>query len=585
MDWLKNNEADLYAWFSQWRDTALHARYCGLPSSLDAVGNALGFGEDKKKMAIGKRLIGTFSVPRKPTARDSRTRVMPVDEPEKWQLYIDYNRRDVETEMHVDAALAAWPVPEEVQREWVLDQVQQMRGVAIDSDLVDGALEIMAAKNAALLEEGAAITGLDNPNSTVQLRKWLNDAIDGEQETLRKADVAELLKTLPDGDAKRMMEIRQELSKTSTKKFNAMRVAVCHDGRIRGLIQFYGANRTGRFSGKLVQIQNLPRTYLHGDALTAARELTKKRDMAALECWFDNVPDTLSQLIRTAFVPAPGKIYMDADFSAIEARVIAWIAGEETPLKEFRTTGKIYERTASEMFHVPFELIKKGNPEYKLRAQGKVAVLACGFGGGPAAMARMDFGHDIPEDQYQACVDMWRAANPNIVKLWREVEDAAIRAIETGAKNRILLMLPYTNLFFELEESNGLRFLTIQLPSGRKLFYADPGLTTNKWGATTMSYMGVNQVTRKWERGETYGGKLTENIVQAASRDLLVDAMRRCEEAGMKVVFHIHDEMVVESKTDRLEEMIRIMSTGPQWAAGLPLNADGWTDIYFRKDG
>ena len=455
---------------------------------------------------------------------------------------------------------------------------------AIDRALVAGALRIAAGNTAALMTEAAELTGLANPNSVAQLKDWLAEALDRDElPDLRKETVSDLLGDLPDNDARRVLEIRQELCKTSTKKYNAMEAAVGPDGRVRGLLQFYGANRTGRWAGRLVQVQNLPRTHLAG--IDTARTLVKEGNGAALRLGWGNVPDTLSQLVRTAFVPAPGRRFVDADFSAIEARVIAWLAGEQWVLEVFRTHGKIYEATASQMFGVPMERIVKGKPEYGLRQQGKVAQLACGYGGGEAAMARMDYGHAIDPAEYAGLVKKWREANPAIVSLWRKVEDAALCALRVG---RCELTLPDCELQFTYEGDDPAdqRFLTILLPSGRKLFYARPTTGINRFGNTALCYMGLNQVTRKWELTETYGGKLVENIVQAVARDCLAVNIERLEAAGYPIVFHVHDEIVAEVAAERadLSAICEIMSRPIPWAPGLPLRADGWVGNYYTKD-
>lgn len=896
-------EREQYAWFSQWQDTALHARYCGLPGSLDGVGKALGFDEDKAKMKVGKALIRTFSIPRKPTARDDRTRVMPQDEPEKWALYKEYNIQDVVSEIAVDETLEPWPVPYFIQAQWVLDLVQQFRGVKVDMDLVRGALKILDQNTNEYMEEARQLSGLENPNSIAQLKAWLADAMEEDvPESLSKGAVSELLATLPEGSAKRVLEIRQELCKTSTKKYESIAQCACHDDRVRGLLQFYGAGKTGRWSGRLCQPQNLPRVYLHGEELRMAREITQAGDIDSLRFGWGNVTDTLSQVIRTAFTADPGELIFDADYSAIECRVLSWLSGEEWVLDVFRTSGKIYEATASRAFGVPMERIVKGNPEYELRQRGKTATLACiaegelvltnhgkkviedveltdlvwdgeewvahegviykgerevityegltatedhlvfiegqdqpvhlgiaaasgmhlrksgtcrdplwmgrdnqpggsvrevletprsygrssadqmhelrqgeldrlsepsswkdsrlpnvhgdvlesedpvlaeqayhvsetalreserqtgeelrrsrnplriqlgsgvrsvcdeplpehrglsgdgagpdrqqpglrtgepeiriaerelrepenhsaerirsevlavlgtdsasetctrglerrddptsrsssqsqdqklandkrtarvydirnagerhrftvsgilvhncGYQGGAAAMARMDFTHAIDPALYPGIVKQWREANPETVKLWSKVNAAMINAVRTGRSD---VKLPHATLKFRLEKGNGLSFLTMELPSGRKLFYAEPKIGTNRFGSESISYMSVNQTTRKWERSETYGGHAVENATQGTARDLLAYSIRLLENAGVRIVFHVHDEIVATMPADKMtiEQVEQIMGTAPAWADGLPLKAEGWTDLWFRKD-
>ena len=576
-------------WTEQWHDTMVQARYCAFPGSLDAAGKALGLPEDKRKIATGKSLIRLFSCPRKPTAKDPRTRVMPSDEPEKWKLYKAYNAGDVTTEMTIAKYLEPWPLPEDVRRQWLLDVVQNERGVPVDMELVDGALRIMEEKTSQETEEelnreAQQITDLENPNSREQLKAWVERELNTDLADLTKETVEMLLKKdLPD-NVRRVLEIRQELSKAAPKKFVAMRDNVCPDGRLRGMMVFYGASRTGRWSSYTVQFQNLLRTHI--DGLDFARDLVKRGQAAPVRFCYGNVPDTLGQLVRTALTASEGRILTDCDYSAIEARVIAWLAGEEWALEEFRGEGKIYEATAAQMFNTPKDKIKKGNPEYELRQRGKVATLACGFGGGPAAMERMDIGHKIAKDEYPGLVKQWRTANPHIVKYWYLIEEAAMTAMRTGNPVTVNTTgkAPVT---FRHEISDLLHFLTLELPSGRKLFYPFPGFTENRFGKESLCYMGQNQKTGKWGPVETYSGKLVENIVQATARDLLAGALARLEEAGFEVIFSIHDEIVIDTPQeieDSLDRVAAIMTVIPPWAEGLPLNAAGWRGPYFIKD-
>lgn len=569
----------------QWWDTMLHALYCGLPGSLEACGIALDLPNEKKKLAAGKALIRTFSVPRKPTARNPSTRTLPQDEPEKWALYKTYNQQDVVTETTIDAMLSPWPVPDGVQRQWVLDLRQNLRGVGVDIELVHGALVCATAANAALLQESRRLTGLANPKSTTQLLGWLRDRLGGAApKTLDKDTVSGLLPGISDPLARRVLGLRLALAKTSTKKYDAMALAACADGRLRGIMQFYGASRTGRYAGRLVQPQNLPRTHLAN--LDLARALTREGNYAALCMGWgaDKVNDALSQLLRTALVPRAGNRYIDADFSAIEARVVAWLAGERWVLEVFCTTGKIYEATAAQMFGVPVEKIVKGTPEYELRQRGKVAQLACGYQGGAGAMARMDTAHKIDPAEYPALVQKWRDANPHIVALWRETENAALAAMQ-GAPTWV-----QGKVRFALETTPGseLHFLTALLPSGRKLFYFRPHLSQNRFGRPCLHYMGVAQQSRKWETMETYGGKLVENLVQGIARDLLCEKIEALEAQGYPVVFSVHDEVIVERPASNVhadfESVKSIMSESISWAQGLPLNADGWVGDYYTKD-
>lgn len=571
---------------SQWRDTMLHALYCGYPASLDAAGKALGLSEDKRKLQTGKALIRTFCVPCKPTARNGgRTRVLPGHEPEKWELFKQYNQQDVVTEMEIERRLSFWPVPDEIQRQWEQDITINERGVGLDTQLVEGALECSEITTARLTKEAVSLSGLDNPNSVSQLTSWLENETGFEIDSLTKSTVSGLLnRNLESENVRRMLEIRQELGKTSVKKYAAMETAVCEDNRVRGLLQFYGANRTGRWAGRIIQPQNLPRTRLHGAELSAARSWVKKREVDKIDLLAGPVPDILSQLIRTALVPAPGKRFIDADFSAIEARVIAWLAGEEWVLDVFRTHGKIYEACASQMFGVPIEKIKKGNPEYELRQKGKVATLALGYQGSTGALINMGaLEMGIPEEELPDIVQRWRASNKRIQDLWYSMENAAVDTVKTGRTNAV------RGLLLRIEGNRERYFLTIQLPSGRKLFYAQPKLGQNRFGRESLQYLGMNQTTKKWEAIETYGGKLVENCVQAVARDCLAENIGKLEASGCPVVFHVHDEVIIEKDISgpaekELERMCGIMSQPIPWAPGLPLNADGWVGDYYTKD-
>ena len=577
------------AWLNQWRCTMLHSLYCGYPGSLAGAGAALGLEEDKQKMGVGRALIRYFCVPCAPTKTNGgRTRNLPHHDPAKWALFKQYNARDVAAEMEIGARLSAFPVPDAVQAQWVTDQIINLRGVAVDTALVEGALELDRTTLARYREQAARLTGLANPNSPVQLTEWLRRETGIEVPNLTKATVSELLAgELPGDKARPVLELRQEMSKTSTKKYNALESAVCADGRVRGLLQFYGASRTGRWAGRIVQPQNLPRTYLSGSMLPLARELVKSRNGDGLRLVFGSVPDTLSQLIRTAFVASPGHTLVDADFSAIEARVIAWLAGEAWVLEVFRTHGRIYEATAAQMFGIPLERIKRGNPEYSYRQRGKVATLALGYQGGVAAMRAMDTAKalaDLPDEEIMDMVQLWRRANPHIVQLWYTVEAAAKEAVEQG--RRVPLRNGSLVIAREYDPLHQLNFLTIQLPSGRKLYYAEPHMGVNRFGHPSLCYLGQNQTTKKWEEVETYGGKLVENITQAVARDCLAEAIERLEASEYPVVFHIHDEVVIDAPPgrDSLEDVIRILSQPPAWAAGLPLTADGWVNPFFKKD-
>lgn len=579
----------------QWRDTMLHALYCGYPASLDAAGRAMGLPEDKKKLTTGKALIRYFCVPCKPSnANGNRTRNLPKHDPAKWKLFKEYNGQDVVTEMEIDRRLSAFPVPAFVQKQWETDLTMNARGVAADMEMVSGALVIGATVKSQLMAEARQLSGLDNPNSIKQLARWLTEATDSDAEitSVTKETVATMLKQPQPANVQRMLEIRQELGKTSTKKYDALETCIADDGRVRGLLQFYGANRTGRWAGRLVQVQNLPRTYTH--PLPPARQLVKDRNIDGLRLMYGSINDTLSQLIRTAFVATPGNVLIDADFSAIEARVISWLAGQEWRLEVFRTHGKIYEASASQMFHVPIEKIKKGNPEYALRQRGKVAELALGYQGGVSAMRRMDTGHnldDLSDDEVKGIVDRWRETNSMIRDLWNIVDSAAVTVITNGGAQTIRSETTdaVITLTCELDVITGTRYMTILLPSGRKLYYPSPEIGVNRWGNPSVSYMGQNQTTKRWERVETYGGKLVENIVQAIARDCLAIAIENLEAQGLHVVFHIHDEVVIDTPAwadndTMLDTVTKIMTKPIPWAQALPLNADGWVDKFFKKD-
>lgn len=580
-EWWCLNQAGYKTSIEQWRDTMFHGLYCGYTAGLGATGTAIGLPQDKKKDTTGKALIKLFCVPCKPTKKNGgRLRNLPHHEPEKWELFKNYCIQDVVTETGIYERLSNFPVPQEEQELWVLDQKINAYGVKIDTELVRGALNINDAVTAELTEEAVQVTGLDNPNSATQLGKWLKEKTGQDIENLQKGTVSELIGSLEDKEAVRVLEIRQELAKTSIKKYVAMEEAICPDGRIRGLLQFYGANRTGRWAGRLVQVQNLPRNYL--ETLDYAREIVKSQDADFLKLVYGNVSDTLSQLIRTAFVPSEGHKFVVADFSAIEARVIAWLAGEQWRQEVFATHGKIYEASASQMFGVPIELIKKGNPEYALRQKGKVAELALGYGGSSGAliaMGALDMG--LEEKELPDVVRRWRNANKRITDLWYGIENAVIKLMETGETQGL------KGIIFsrEIDLIYGQDFLTIKLPSGRKLYYPKPHLKENRFGSNALHYFGVNQTTKKWEVQETYGGKLVENIVQAISRDCLAVTLKRLESEGLQTVMHIHDEAVIDADPNvDLDKVCELMGQPIEWAPGLLLKAAGFESSYYMKD-
>lgn len=563
----------------QWHCTMVHAYYCGLPGQLGQLGKALGLPEGRQKMAVGRQLIKYFCTPCTPTKNNyGRTRNLWYHDRQKWDLFKSYCIRDVETEMAIHKILEKHPFPEAEHFNWVLDQYINRGGVAVDRELIRGALEISAQIQGQLSGRARKITGLDNPNSVSQLKQWIRDNSDLELEDLKKQTVAEVLAD-KSGDEliREVLRIRTEMGKTSVKKYEAMDTCMCEDGRIRGLLQFYGANRTGRWAGRLVQVQNLPRNYL--GTLDTARELVKKRQTDAIRAIYGNVPDTLSQLIRTAFVPGEGNKFLVADFSAIEARVLSWLAGEQWRLDVFRTHGKIYEASASTMFGVDIGLIKKGNPEYALRGKGKVAELALGYQGGKGSLISMGaLGMGLSEEELPDIVRRWRGSNQRIVDFWYAVEKHALDTVRTGGP----AYMP-CGIIFQRDED----YLMITLPSKRKLYYYKPEIRVNDLGRDAIHFRGVNQKSKKWETIATYGGKLTENIVQAVARDLLAHSLMNLYYAGFQTGFHIHDEVILEVPEDSgktLEEAIQVMCRLPKWAAGLPLGADGFESHYYKKD-
>lgn len=545
-EWYCLNRAGYQTPLEQWRCTMAHGLYCGYTAGLDATGKAIGLPQDKQKLAAGKALIRYFCVPCRPTKTNgNRTWNQPWHAKEKWELFKEYNRQDVVTERAILNRLEQFPMPEAEQKQWQMDVLMNAFGVRVDTELIEGALYIDAVSTQELTEEAVRITGLGNPNSGAQLVPWLNTQCGRERfQDIQKATVADALDHREDypEDVRRMLEIRQQLGKTSIKKYVAMDTAKGEGDRVRGLTQYYGANRTGRWAGRMVQMQNLPRNYLK--TLDYARDLVKDKNYAGLKLLYGNVPDTLSQLIRTAFIPSEGNKFVVSDFSAIEARVIAWLAGEQWVNEVFATHGKIYEATAAQMFGVPVERIAKGNPEYSLRQKGKVATLALGYQGGTSALIAMGaLNMGLTEDELPDIVSRWRQANPRIRDLWYAVENAALAAMETARPQAI------RGLIFALEGDllYGQSFLTVRLPSGRKLYYPKPFLKENQFGKQALHYYTVGQQTRKWEVASTYGGKMTENIVQAIARDCLAVTLERIYDRGLQTVFHVHDEVIIDA--------------------------------------
>lgn len=564
-EWLCLNRAGYETPIEQWQCTMIHAMYLGFPAGLEAIGEAVGLPEDKKKLAIGRQLIKYFCLgPYKPDA-------------DKWNLFKDYNIKDVEAESAVERKLSSFPVPELEWERWRRDVLMNYTGVGVDMELVTGALAIQEESVQRLTNEAIALTGLENPNSPTQLLEWVNDQ-GIELKSIQKNDVQDALSGNLPPNVRRALEIRQQLGKTSVKKYDAILACVCKDERVRGISQFYGA-RTGRFSGRLVQMQNLPRNYL--EPLEDAREIVKARDYETLNLIYPSIADTLSQLIRTAFVPKNGKKYVVADFSAIEARVIAWLAREEWVNQVFATHGKIYEATASQMFHVPIEKIVKGNPEYALRQKGKVATLALGYQGGTNALISMGaLSMGLSEEELPEIVTRWRAANKNIVRLWYKVGECALATTKDGRART------YNGLIFRLEEdlNNGLRFLTIELPSKRKLFYCKPFAGAGRFG-DVLTFFSQNQTTKKWGEEQTFGGKLVENIVQAIARDCLCVTLDRIAERHLQPVFHVHDEIIVEADESlTVDALCDIFALPVPWAKGLILKGAGFDGYFYQKD-
>lgn len=555
----------------EWTCTMVNVTRIGLPASLDKVGEVLNLQNQKDK--AGKNLIRYFSVPCKPTkVNGGRTRNLPQHDPKKWQQFIDYCVRDVEVEMSIATKIKDFPVTKEEQKYWSLDQHINDRGIKLSKSLMLGANELDKISKAELLKQATKITGLENPNSPSQLLKWLNEEQGLDIPNLQKKTVQEYLKYAT-GKAKQMLEIRLQMSKTSVKKYNKMHDMMCGDERVRGLFQFYGAG-TGRWAGRGVQLQNLTKHYISDTELNIARDFIKEQRFDDLDLLLDIHPqDLLSQLVRTTFTAEEGYELAVSDFSAIEARVIAWYAKEQWRLDVFNTHGKIYEASAAQMFGVPIESITKGDP---LRQKGKVSELALGYQGGPGAlkaMGALDMG--INESELQGLVDSWRKANPNIVNFWKACQDAAINTVRSRKTH-------YTH---------GLRFyikkglLMIEIPSGRSLAYPKARISENDWGAPVVEYMGLD-INRKWAKLKTYGGKLVENIVQATARDLLAVSMLRLDNAGFNIVGHVHDEVIIEipQNSNGLAKIEKIMSKPVKWAEGLNLNSDGFTSPFYMKD-
>lgn len=576
--WLKRNHPEYFSSYSipedtvgnyldpsSWRCSMIWSAYNGLPLSLDGVGTVLKLQDQKLK--DGKDLIRYFCVPCKPTkVNDGRTRNLPCHAPDKWELFKSYNKRDVEVEMNIQKRLARFPVPESVWDEYHIDQEINDRGILLDMDVVKNAIMIDGISKAKLMAAMQDKTSLDNPNSVAQMKEWLS-AKGVETESLDKKAVLELLKTVST-DVADVLFLRQQLAKSSVKKYQAMQNAVCADGRARGMFQFYGANRSGRFAGRIIQLQNLPQN--HMSDLELARSLVKNGDYEMLNLFYDNLPSVLSELIRTAFIPKKGYKFSVADYSAIEARVLSFLANEKWRMKVFADNGDIYCASASNMFKVPVE---KHGQNAHLRQKGKIAELALGYGGSVGAlkaMGALDMG--LPEEELQPLVDAWRGANPNIVNLWWAVDDA----VKTAIKQRTTTKTHGISFIYQ----SGMLFIT--LPSGRQLSYVKPKIGENQFGGKSVTYEGVGS-TKKWERIESYGPKFVENIVQAISRDILCNAMktlRHCFICG-----HVHDELIIECRKDvSLDAICEQMGRTPDWISGLLLRADGYDTQFYKKD-
>ena len=550
-----------------WRCTLVQASMLSLPLSLEGVGEALNL--DKKKMSEGKDLIRYFCMPCKPTkANGGRTRNLPSDAPEKWELFKTYCIRDVDVEKQIRNKLAKFPIPDREQKLYCMDQRINDRGIRVDQELIGHAVACDLLYKETVTKKAYEISGLENPNSVSQLKDWLNEK-GIEVDSLAKAAVEELVENTQ-GDVAEMMKLRLAMSKTSVKKYEAMERSVCPDGRVHGLLQFYGANRTGRWAGRLVQIHNLPQN--HMEDLELARSLVKEGRYDLVEILYDSTPDVLSELIRTAFVARPGCRFIVSDFSAIEARVMGYLAGEGWVMEEFRGAGKIYEQTASKMFHIPIEEITKGSP---YRARGKVASLACQYGGAEGALISMGALNFVEEEELKGLVQSWRTANPHIVNYWYEIDGA----VKAAVKERKMTKVGMVTVYYQ----SGM--LKIALPSGRVLSYVRPRMTVNRFGSESVSYEGIG-TNRKWTRIESYGAKFCENIVQATARDVLAEAMLRLEKKGFDIVCHIHDEVVLEvpEGSSSVEEVNEIMAVCPDWCEGLPLKAAGFESPFYKKD-
>lgn len=559
----------------QWFDPMIMAACCGLPATLEGAGSALGLSEEQAKMKIGKQLIREFSLPCKPTKKNGmRTRNLPEHDPENWELYKEYNRGDVRAEMAITERLLRWRPSRSEHKLWCLDQRINDLGIGVDTELALNAIGIGDRYKERLMNQAIGISGVENPNSVSQVKMWLQEQEGLTVPSLNKKVIADLVAGLPDGKAKAFMNLRAEFSKSSTKKYEAIARSVCEDQHIHGCFQFAGAGRTGRWAGRLVQLQNLPQN--HMPDLDEARQLVKSNDEETFNILYTDVAKTLSELIRTSLVPEEGHRFIVADYSAIEARVVAWIAGEEWRLKVFEEGGDIYCASASQMFKVPVE--KHGQNSH-LRQKGKIAELALGYGGGVNALKAFGADKTMTEEEMVQTVDLWRESSPHICALWKSLEKAAIRCVVRKEP----VMSTVGSILFEYE--NGV--LWMSLPSGRRIAYWGAEYSeSGKRVGKTLSYMGVNQTSRKWERIETWGGKLVENLVQATARDCLKSAMLALQKEGYDIRAHIHDEVVITEPVDgrSVEDVCEIMGRPLEWAPGLPLRGDGYDTPYYKKD-
>lgn len=564
----------------QWYCTSVKAAYCGLPLSLDGVSKALNLTD--KKLDTGKALIKYFSCPCKATrVNGMRTRNYPEHAPEKWEMYKEYNKYDVLAEREIFKRLEAYIIPDIERKMYVLDQNINDRGILVDMELAESAIAVDNTYTSILTQHAQQLTGLENPNSPVQIRQWIEKTTGCVVMSLSKETMPDLMKEFADyPDVIELLNIRKKLSKTSIKKYYAMLNCAMKDHRVRGTFQFYGANRTGRWAGRLLQLQNLSKNHI--SHIEVPREMIRARDWESVEMMYDDVADILSQLVRTALIASPGKVFSVADFSAIEARVISWLANEKWRMDVFRGDGKIYEATGAKMFNVPISAITKGSV---LRDKSKISELALGYEGSLGALKRMGGERmGLSDTEMMSLVRKWRSANPAIVDMWKEIDEASKEAVRYQRP----VSCTCRNIIFDC---NG-EFMTIQLPSGRKLFYYGPKFKDKKIGCSTMPtrvlcYQGVVQETKQWGEIDTYGGKLTENIVQAIARDLLGDAMLRMQDEGYEIVASVHDEVIVEvpeiNAKDHYNRLVEIMSTPPQWAEDLPLNADGGVMMFYQK--